>query len=70
VGIDKKILPHKRYSGAIKGDLTDRYFVDKFPMFYNPGVPLPSVMTFSFIDPGCESIDSFRTYLNAYLTLL
>src|ERR1700687_1342350 len=69
LGIDKKILPHKRYSGAIKGDFTDRYFVDKFPMFYNPTVSLSPVMTFSFIDPGFESMDSFRTHLDAYLTL-
>ena len=69
LGIDKKILPHKRYSGAIKGDFTDRYFVDKFPMFYHPGVSLPPVVTFSFIDPGFESMDSFRTHLDAYLTL-
>ena len=41
LGINRKILPHKRYSGAIKGDFTDRYFVDKFPMFYHPGVSLP-----------------------------
>ena len=69
LGIDKKILPHKRYSGAIKGNFTDRYFVDKFPMFYNPAVSLSPVMTFSFIDPGFESMDSFRTHLDAYLTL-
>jgi hypothetical protein len=68
LGIDKKILPHKRYSGAIKDQQTDRYFVDKFPMFYHPGASLPPVMTFSFIDPGFESMDSFKTYLDAYLT--
>ncbi len=68
LGIDKKILPHKRYSGAIKGDFTDRYFVDKFPMFYHPGASLPPVMIFSFIDPGLESMDSFKTHLDAYLT--
>ncbi|HKM84203.1 MAG TPA: hypothetical protein VJY15_24995 [Candidatus Acidoferrum sp.] len=68
LGIDKKILPHKRYSGAIKNQHTDRYFVDKFPMFYHPGASLPPVMTFSFIDPGFESMDSFRTHLDAYLT--
>ncbi|MGA7188634.1 MAG: hypothetical protein WBY66_09060, partial [Candidatus Acidiferrales bacterium] len=68
-GIDKKILPHKRYSGAIKGDFTDRYFVDKFPMFYNPAVSLSPVVTFSFIDPGFESMDSLRTHLDAYLNL-
>jgi hypothetical protein len=69
MGIDKKILPHKRYSGAIKDQHTDRYFVDKFPMFYNSMFSLPRVMTFSFIDPGFESMDSFKTHLNAYLTL-
>ena len=26
-------------------------------------------MTFSFIDPGFESMDSFRTHLDAYLNL-
>src|SRR5215469_2933053 len=69
MGLDKKILPHKRYSGAIKNNYTDRYFVDKFPMFYNPAAPLPAVPTFSFIDPGFESMDSFKTHLDAYLTL-
>ncbi len=47
MGIDKKILPRKRYSGAIKGDFTDRYFVDKFPMFYNPSVSLPRLWSSS-----------------------
>jgi hypothetical protein len=69
MGFDKKILPHKRYSGAIKNNYTDRYFVDKFPMFYNPAASLPSVLTFSFIDPGFESMDSFKTHFDAYLTL-
>lgn len=69
MGLDKKILPHKRYSGAIKDNYTDRYFVDKFPMFYNSAASLPHVPTFSFIDPGFESLDSFKTHLDAYLTL-
>jgi hypothetical protein len=38
-------------------------------MFYNPGISLPPVVTFSFIDPGFESMDNFRTHLDAYLTL-
>lgn len=69
LGISKEALPHKRYSGAIKGRTTDRYFVDKFPMFYNPAVSLPPVVTFSFIDPGYESVASFKTHLDAHLTL-
>jgi hypothetical protein len=69
LGLDKKILPHKRYSGAIKSDcFADRYFTDEFPMFYNPVVGLSPMMSFSFIDPGFEAIDQFRTYLDAYLT--
>src|SRR6267143_5687714 len=69
LGIDKKILPARRYSGAIKDNFTDRYFVDKFPMFYNPKASPPPVVTFSFIDPGFESLDSFKTHVDAYLTL-
>jgi hypothetical protein len=69
LGIDKKMLPHKRYSGAIKENFTDRYFVDKFPMYYNPAASLAPVVTFSFIDPGFESMDTFRTHLDAYLNL-
>ncbi len=69
LGIDKRILPAKRYSGAIKDKFTDRYFVDKFPMFYNPTSATPPVVTFSFIDPGYESLDSFRTHVDAYLSL-
>jgi hypothetical protein len=69
MGFDKKILPHKRYSGAIKENYTDRYFVDKFPMFYNPAASLHPVPTFSFIDPGSLSMGSFKTHLDAYLTL-
>jgi hypothetical protein len=69
LGIEKTILPHKRYSGAIKNNSTDRYFVDKFPVYYNPAASLSPVVTFSFIDPGFESMDSFRTHMDAYLNL-
>lgn len=69
MGIDKKILPHKRYAGAIRDRHIDRYFVDKFPMFYNPAASLPPVVVFSFIDPGFESMASFKTHLDAYLPL-
>ena len=67
LGIDKKIVPHKRYSGAIKGDFTDLYFVDKFPRCTTLAL-LPPVMTFSFIDPGFESMDSFKTHPDEHLT--
>jgi hypothetical protein len=38
-------------------------------MYYNPAASLSPVVTFSFIDPGFESMDSFRTHLDAYLNL-
>jgi hypothetical protein len=66
LGIDKKYLPAKRYAGAIKGEFTDRYFVDKFPMFLPPDSSSAPVVSFSFVDPGLESLDSFKTHLGAY----
>ena len=68
LGIDKKYLPAKRYAGAIQGHFTDRYFVDKFPMFLIPQGS-PPVVSFSFVDPGLESLDSFHTHLQAYFRL-
>jgi len=69
LGIDKKYLPAKRYAGAIRGGFTDRYFVDKFPMFPLLGASLSPVVCFSFVDPGLESLDSFKTHLDAYTPL-
>ncbi|MGA9886282.1 MAG: hypothetical protein WBQ31_02185, partial [Candidatus Acidiferrales bacterium] len=37
--------------------------------YYNPAGPLSPVVTFSFIDPGFESMDGFRTHLEGYLNL-
>jgi hypothetical protein len=69
LGIDKKYLPAKRYAGAIRGEVIDRYFVDKFPMFLPRNPSAPPVVSFSFVDPGLESLDSFKTHLDAYTPL-
>src|SRR5205807_10152432 len=69
LAIDKKYLPSKRYSGAVHERFTDRYFVDKFPMYLLPNPASPPVVSFSFVDPGLESLDSFKTHLQAYLPL-
>jgi hypothetical protein len=63
------ILPAKRYSGAIRHKETDRYFVDKFPLFFAPESSSPPVITFSFVDPGLMTLASFETHLLAYGTL-
>jgi hypothetical protein len=68
-GISKAFLPAKRYTGAIRHNTTDRYFVDKFPLFFPPESSSPAVVTFSFVDPGLLSLASFDTYLLAYSTL-
>ncbi|OLB18799.1 MAG: hypothetical protein DMG45_04080 [Acidobacteria bacterium] len=36
VGISRASLPAKRYSGAIRQKNSERYFVDKFPLFFDP----------------------------------
>ncbi len=70
LGLKTSALPAKRYAGAIREKTTDRYFVDKFPMFFVPGGSVPPVATFSFVDPGLLSLASFETHLLAYGQLL
>jgi hypothetical protein len=69
LGLSRSLLPAKRYTGAIREKTTDRYFVDKFPMFFVPDSSSPSVVTFSFVDPRLLSLASFETYLFAYTAL-
>jgi hypothetical protein len=69
LGISKEVLPAKRYAGAIREKTTDRYFVDKFPVFFVPDSADPTVVTFSFVDPGLLSLASFETHLLAYSSL-
>ena len=70
LGISKEALPTKRYAGAIREKTTDRYFVDKFPMFFVPDSSSYSpVVTFSFVDPGLLSLASFDTHLLDYSSL-
>ncbi len=65
LGMDKKYLPAKRYAGAVHERFTDRYFVDKFPMFLPPNPSSPPVVSFSFVDPGLESLDSYTHHNKA-----
>lgn len=70
LSIGRALLPAKRYKGAIQENTTDRYFVDKFPLFFAPeSSSSPPVVTFSFVDPGLLSLASFETHLFAYNSL-
>src|SRR5712691_12666623 len=49
---------------------TLRYFVDKFPLFMSSPRPgFSPVVTFSYVDPGLESLTGFVTHLGQYRTL-
>ncbi|HUL34706.1 MAG TPA: hypothetical protein VL128_12535 [Candidatus Eisenbacteria bacterium] len=69
LGLAEFLLPAKHYAGAIRERTTARYFVDKFPMFFSPESSSPPVLTFSFVDPGLQSLASFDTHLFAYGSL-
>jgi len=68
--IDKQCLPAKIYVGGPETQPTLRYFVDRFPMFLGSLVPdTPPVVTFSYVDPGLESLAAFVTHLRQYQSL-
>jgi hypothetical protein len=70
LSIGRALLPAKRYKGAIREKTTDRYFLDKFPLFLGPeSSSSPPLVTFSFVDPGLLSLASFETHLFAYNSL-
>jgi len=65
--IEKACLPVKLYMGGRTSQPTLRYFVDKFPLFLSS--PRPSfspVVTFSYVDPGLETLTGFVTHLGQY----
>lgn len=66
LNVPKQSLPTKRYTGAIHKNATERYFVDKFPMFFCPD---SLVVHFTFVDPGWDSLKSFENHLFAYSSL-
>src|SRR6185437_11974599 len=66
LSVPKQCLPAKRYVTAVSKRTTDRYFVDKFPMFFEPRSP---VVNFTFIDLGWENLKSFENHLFVYGSL-
>lgn len=66
LSVPRQCLPTKRYTGAIHKKATERYFVDKFPMFFHPD---SAVVHFTFVDPGWESLKAFENHLFAYSSL-
>lgn len=70
LNVPKQALPTKTYRGAISKDATERYFVDKFPIFFRSNHASPTVVTFTFIDPGYPTLNNFDSHLLTYAGLL
>src|SRR5207244_2923527 len=73
--IDQGCLPVMLYMGAPTAPPSLRYFVDKFPLFMSfprPGFShgFSPVVTFSYVDPGLETITGFVTHPWQYQPLV
>src|SRR5579862_294272 len=65
-------LPVRRYASHGSGKTTDRYFVDKLPVFVSSDPASPSaapVVHFAYIDEGAETLQGFGTFLEQYSRL-
>lgn len=70
VGLAKDCLPVARYSSAETRSVTERYFVDKLPIYTLPDVPASEpVVHFCYIDEGLHSTSGFERYLDQYARL-
>ena len=69
--MDRKDMPGRFYKGSNQSPDTVRYFVDKFPMFFDrESSSQQLVPTFTYIDPGFENLKGFRLHLEAYSAFL
>ena len=66
--VRRESLPVKLYRARKSAEVTPRYFVDRFPIFLNPGTA-PPMLTFTYVDSGAVTLDGFATHLRAYLGL-
>lgn len=67
--LESRHLPSSKY--ASRGQLTWRYFVEKYPIFYAP-LPEPAarpVVSFCFVDAGLAGVGGFITFLSRYSAL-
>ncbi len=68
--IDPQDLPRKRYVSEDRKVTTDRYFVDKYPIFLSGDdhSPIP-IVQFCYIDEGQHGTSRFENYLQQYRAL-
>jgi hypothetical protein len=71
LGIEPDHLPAKRYRAKSSRAITDRYFVDKFPIGLSGDGPVDNpVVEFCYVDEGRHSNSGFQMYIDQYLRLL
>jgi len=63
-------LPRKLFRSPASDQATERYFVDKYPIFLAEDTTAPSpVVSFCFIDEGLATDSRFESYLDQYTRL-
>ena len=68
-GIEPAVMPCKLYGREASASVTRR-FVDRFPIsFRQNSEESPNRLTFTYIDPGFETMSAFTTYLRQYKRL-
>lgn len=71
MGIPLAALPAKSYSGPVGGDPAVRYFIDRFPLFFETGEDQAARrITLSYVDAGEATLAGFTHHLALYLPLL
>jgi hypothetical protein len=71
LGVPKTALPVKSYPGPSRADSALRYFVDKFPLFFDgTGDSVPRSLNLSYVDAGEPSTAGFTHHLKTYKQLL
>ncbi len=70
LGLERHYFPSRIYLGSVQAKPTQRYFVDKFPMFLSaqPSSPSP-VATFTYVHAGTSTLLDFTHHLEGYLPL-
>jgi len=70
LGVSRHSLPVARYRSPDSQSMTERHFVDKFPIYATTDtVPACPVVHFCYIDEGLHSTSGFERYLEQYASL-
>ena len=70
LGLERHHLPSRIYLGSAQAKPTQRYFVDKFPMYVvERSSLLPPVTTFTYVHAGTSTLLDFTHHLETYLPL-